>query len=1324
MAWRRRWQPAARGLGWAAGILLIALAIMVALAQLLLPLVADHPAWVAAQLSQRLQRPVSIAAMEGHRTRSGPSLVLHDVTIDVPAGESGSPLHIPAATLKLDFGGWLWPSRHLFNLHVSGLQLDLLHGRDGRWHLDGIGSGTTAQRQPVSLRGVSLDLWLNDVRVEVTDEALDRHYTLTARQLRLSRRGGYLQVGGVLRRTGAAGSLSVAGRFRDDGSAGRLWLGADQVDIPAVLQGVDLDGYTAHRGHGRLGLWVDWRGGHIVGATARVDLNDVRITAPGHGSANVPVLHGVAGLRQSTDGYELRWAGDQGGALLLALHQPAEGPRRLAVAARDLQLAPLLPWLALKSGLPDGVAQWLGDGRPHGELSRLALHWSEAAGLQSIELAFKDVGIDAAGALPGVSGLHGTLRGDREALSLELPVQATTLTFPHLFRQPLALSTFGGTLAFWPDGGEWHIGADALDVEGEGFAGQVRGQVRLPAQGGKPFVDLYAAVDHADVTATRLFLPPSTAPHGTVEWLDTALAAGTLDSAQVLLHGNLADWPFRHNEGRFEAHANISGLTLDYGHGEWPQAEGVNVVASFVNNGLLAEASSGQSLGVKVDKAVAVIPDYGQGLLDLNVSGHGAARDLLTFARQSPVARHQADVLAKMKLGGSGAFDFHLVLPLHDTASLSLDGNARLSAADLDAPEWNLTLGKLAGPLRFDAHGLQAGPLSGTFHGQPSTLGLAVGAATGDPSTMLSASMRGRYSMAELVSDYPSLDWLGKLSAGRSDFTVGFSIADTEGAAPAAQTLRVDSDLGGIALDLPAPLGKPADGSLPLQVAMTLPVDGGDVQVSLGQVMRGHLRLPQDVPNPGNPDARKPLAGALAFGSDMPTSLPSSDLRILGHADALDVTGWVQRAAAGAGGDGPGLESVDVSTGHAQWFGQPLGAMQIRAKVQPDALSVDVAGAAMAGNFSIPRQELAKRGITARLQHLYWPKDTSEPQKSPAAPAAPTAAAAPPAEPVPAVAKEDNPADTGIAPASVPPLHLWVSDLRLGAARLGEARLESWPTDQGMHIDQLRALSSRVQITGSGDWNGTASDSRTHMRIEFAAENLGSMLTALGYTGLFEGGKTHDELDASWPGSPSALALANMQGTLKVNVSDGRIPEVPPGMGRLFGLVSMAELPRRLTLDFGDVFGKGLAFDAITGDFTLADGNATTDNLVIQGPAARISISGRTGLRNRDYDQQVTVVPHVGNSLPIVGAVVAGPIGAAAGIAMQGLLGKGLNRAAGARYHVGGSWDKPVMTLIEKHDVPAPAATAPVLTPPYRDAGAPAAAGTAVLPAPASSAAH
>ncbi|TPG10482.1 TIGR02099 family protein [Rhodanobacter glycinis] len=1291
--WQRRLHRCARASGWIAGVTLILLAVLAALSQLLLPLLAQHPAWVAAQLSQRLQRPVSLASIEGRRTASGPLFVMHGVTIGAAVGTSGTPLRIPEAQLKLDFGGWLLPSRHLLNLHMRGLQLDLLHDAGG-WHVNGIGVAGGAGRQPLSLGPVSLGLWLEDLRVVVVDATLGKHYTLLSRQLRLSRQGDQIRFGGLLQREGVTTAVRTAGRFNQDGSAGQVWIGIDGAELKPLLDGIDMDGYTADHGSGKLNAWLDWRHGKLSRSLIRLDLDTLAVTAPTGGTASVAALHGLAGVRQAGDGYDIRWAGDDGSALALILHRPDSPQASMNVAARQLQLAPLLPWLALKPALAPALAQWLGSGHPHGELSRVALRWDRAAGLQTVDVAFADLGIDPVGKLPGVSGVSGELRGDAEALSLELPAQALTLQFPHAFRQPFVLSKLTGSLAFWPEDGDWHIGVDTLDFVGTGYAGQARGEVILPAQGGAPFMDMYATLDHADVPAAKLFWPLGSMSPGTIAWLDRALVTGNLDQAQVLVRGDMADWPFRHNEGRFEARAVLSGLTLDYGK-DWPRAVDINAVASFVNNGMLVEASGGQSLGVTVGKAVALIPDFGDGLLDLNVQGSGSGSSLMEFSRKSPIAAHEADTLAKLKLGGNGTFNFHLALPLKDSAGLQLDGTAQLQDADLAAPDWNLKLDKLNGPLRFDAHGLQVGPLDAGFRGQPSRLQMAIAAANSDPATVLSAQLRGSYRMAELVQDYPSLNWLGQLADGRSDFDIGFTIAHVSGSDALAQTLSIDSPLSGIALDLPAPLNKPAATNLPLHLTMSLPVGGSDLHVALGEVMRGRLRL-SDGP-------QRPLAATLAFGNQMPDTLPARDLRIRGHASQLDVTGWVQRAVAGSGGDGPGLESIDVGTDQAGWFGRPMGPLNLRAKPQPDVLSVDVEGAAMAGNFSVPTVDLDKRGVTARLQRLHWPKDPAPPASShPGKAAADTGATAA----VPAV----DPANTGINPAALPPFHLWVGDLRLGDARLGDARLETWPTANGLHIEQLRALSSRVQINASGDWNGSASNSRTHMKISFAAEDLGAMMGAFGFDGLVNGGKTHDQLDASWPGGPSALSLATMDGTLSIHVSDGRIPEATsPGVGRLLGLVSLAELPRRLTLDFGDVFGKGLAFDSIAGDFHLADGNATTDNLLIAGSSANISITGRTGLRAHDYDQEMRVVPHVGNSLPLVGAVVGGPIGAAAGFAVQGLLGRGLNKAASARYRVTGTWDKPVMTLVEKHDV----TVAPLLD---RSVGLPAAAGSAALP--------
>ena len=1278
-----------RALSWIVGTMVIVLAVLMALGQILLPLLARHPAWVAGQLSQRLQRPVSISSMEGRWTPSGPEFILHGVRVGAAAG--GAVLRLPESELKLDFGGWLLPSRQLLNLHVRDLQLDLLHDTAG-WHVNGIGVGAGSDSQPMSLGPLSMDLWLANLRLVVDDTTTGKRYTLISPQLRLSHQGDQLRFGGRLQREGVPdASVRLAGRSSDDGRAGRVWVGVDGAQLPALLDGFDTGGYRLDHGRGRLSAWLDWKEGKLSSSLIRFGLDSLAVTAPAGGSASVVTLHGLAGVHASADGYQLRWAGDDGSALVADLHHPVTGQTTVEVAARALQLAPLLPWLALKPDMPGPLARWLGSGHPRGELDQLDLHWSQAVGVQELALQFSGMGIDPVGKLPGLEGLHGQLRGDAEAISLELPAQSTIVQSPHLFRQPFVLSRLSGNLAFWAEDGDWHLGVDTLDFVGAGYAGSARGQLILPAAGGAPFAKIYVSLDPSDVASAKLFWPIGVMPPASIAWLDRALVSGKLDQAQVLLYGNLGDWPFRHNEGRFEARAQISALTFDYGK-DWPRAEGVNAIASFINSGMLVEVDAGQSLGVKVDKAVALIPDFGEGLLDLNVQGSGSAAGLLEFARKSPIANRQADVLAKLKLGGSGSFGFHLALPLKDVSKAQLNGSAQLKDADLSAPAWNLQLARLNGPLTFDLHGMQAGPLNTSFHGEPSSLQMAIAGANADPATILSATLQGNYRVAELIQDYPSLDWIGKLADGRSDFAIGFSIAHQAGSDALAQTLSVDSPLIGTTLDLPAPLDKPAGASLPLHLSMSLPVSGSDVQIALGQLMRGHLRLPAD--------PQQVLAGTLAFGDQMPQSLPLRDLRIRGHAATLDVTGWVQRVAGGSG-DGPGLESLDVSTDRAGWFGRPLGALKLVATPRPDVLSVDVDGASMAGNFSVPTVELGKRGVTARLQRLHWPAQDAKPADGAAASGGAVV----------------DPANTGINPAALPPFHLWIGDLRLGDAKLGEARLETWPTARGMHIEQLRALSKRVQVTASGDWNGSASNSHTHMRINFSAEDLGAMLGALGYDGLVNGGKTHDELDASWPGSPSALTLATMDGTLSVDVRDGRIPEASsPGMGRLLGLVSLAELPRRLTLDFGDVFGKGLGFDSITGNFRLSDGNATTSNLVIDGPAANISVKGRTGLRARDYDQQMWVVPHVGNSLPLVGAVVGGPIGAAAGFAVQGLLGKGLNHAASARYKITGSWDKPVITLVEKHVV-----TQPTVVLPASSSSAPAPAPS--VPAPASSSA-
>ena len=106
----------------------------------------------------------------------------------------------------------------------------------------------------------------------------------------------------------------------------------------------------------------------------------------------------------------------------------------------------------------------------------------------------------------------------------------------------------------------------------------------------------------------------------------------------------------------------------------------------------------------------------------------------------------------------------------------------------------------------------------------------------------------------------------------------------------------------------------------------------------------------------------------------------------------------------------------------------------------------------------------------------------------------------------------------------------------------------------------------------------------------------------------------------------------------------------------MLGLLSLAEIPRRLSLDFSDFFQKGFAFNTARGDFIFDDGSARTDNLHIDGPAAEIRVSGSTGLREKLYDQRVEVLPKAGGVLPAIGLLAGGPAGAAVGAVAQAVL--------------------------------------------------------------------
>ena len=204
--------------------------------------------------------------------------------------------------------------------------------------------------------------------------------------------------------------------------------------------------------------------------------------------------------------------------------------------------------------------------------------------------------------------------------------------------------------------------------------------------------------------------------------------------------------------------------------------------------------------------------------------------------------------------------------------------------------------------------------------------------------------------------------------------------------------------------------------------------------------------------------------------------------------------------------------------------------------------------------------------------------------------------------------------------------------------------------------------------------------------MEIKDGQLASLLEAYDFKEDMTGGELSGTLHASWEGAPWEITPARVNGKLYLLIKNGQLLDVEPGAGRVFGLLSLHTLQRRLSLDFSDLFKKGFAFDKIEGNFVLDNGDAYTNDLVINGPAARIEISGRIGLANNDYDELVTVIPSMTSSLPLAGAIAGGPAVGAALLVAERLLGDKLeqvSRFTHTHYAVTGPWSDPVFTKID-----------------------------------------
>ncbi|MGE3771330.1 MAG: YhdP family protein [Gammaproteobacteria bacterium] len=937
-------------------------------------------------------------------------------------------------------------------------------------------------------------------------------------------------------------------------------------------------------------------------------------------------------------------------------HWRRDGDAVAVDATADLLTLDLLTALARR--LPPALQQ------ARGELQQLRFAWRgapDAAPRWFLQTGVAHGSVGAVGLLPGFDALEAGLAANAQGGALAFDNGGVIVAAGDRFVAPVPLDGASGVVHWQRDGDAWRVATPALSGTAAAIPFEIAGSAALAA-GRRPRVDAELTLGAADLSRLPRLLPKGALNERAEHWFRQAFHGGELSSARAELRGDLADFPFDAGNGLLAVEFDVADVSLEYSD-KWPVVDGVRAHGAIAGRHFRVQASEARlfdSPGRDIDLSISDLFGKTPVLVGV-VTVRATLPDTLKTIAQSPLKDGPARRLSTIALSGGFDLGLDLNIGLKRGAERSVLGTVSFDGNRLRTQDGKLTLEDLRGKVSFTREDFYGEELTANYEGDP--VGLVVNGGIGDPNYETEFRMTGHAEAARIrtyLQRYvPYLhDWLarsGKLEAitGETAWKVVLSLPHVAaGEAPPAKKLRIESSLNGLGIDLPWPFGKVAAEPKSLAIETAIGSDAArTTRVSLGDTVRFEL---DQAPRDERPGSGRITRADVAFGRSEATAAQAG-IWLHGQLSSLPLADWARLLEDASTPQSPTASlpiAFDVRVNELATLGQRFADVAFRGRKDANAWRITMDSARAAGEIVVPL-DLATAPLSLNLTRLWLEK------------------------------VESGGARTTIDPRRIPAVALECASFKYGDVDFGSASLVTTRQPDGQKLEKLVFTNDALQVDATGEWRLDAGAHHSHFSIDLKARALGDMLARFGYDSAnIEGGKTRLELEADWAGMPSEFTLERLDGSLGLKVGKGRFLDIEPGGGRLFGLLSLQTLPRRLSLDFSDLFKKGFAFDRIEGWFELENGNAYTNSLLMDGPSGKVEISGRTGLAAKDYDQIAVVTPALSDSIPLASAVF-GPAGIGVGAAIY--LGQKVFKEVPAQvdrflrreYAVTGPWAEP-----------------------------------------------
>ncbi len=859
-----------------------------------------------------------------------------------------------------------------------------------------------------------------------------------------------------------------------------------------------------------------------------------------------------------------------------------------------------------------------------------------------------DVGVAANEKFPGIRGFTGNLRADRAGGLLEIKAEDMSISLPDILSEDIVLDAATGTVIWRRSGNRLTFLSDYIAIRNADFSSETNVELTFVDGGGAPVIDLESTWSVADLSSARNYLPEKLMKPRLFQWLQQALVSGRISRGRTQLNGPLDKFPFDNDEGRLLMEANIRDATLLY-HTKWPAAELIDLDVGVENLRLYSNRSRSINAGNEVIDAKVEIPDLRKPVLTIEGFATGQLETIRQFAMQSPIAQLFGDQLDRVTVDGDASFSLALTVPLQDWLNFDFSTRIQSNKGFLRVDGFDPPVSELNGFVIIDRESIRSEALTGQFLGRPVTIDL-VPAPESMPGYRLVANATGVATATGLSEGFgvPLESYLG----GEAEYTANLYFPSSKLDVPPPFRIEIESDLAGLSVDLPAPLTKAPNDPMPLSASIEVLRDAGNIvtEGNAGELLSWQATF-MKLDTGWDFDR-----GGLSIGTEPVVPAETRGLHVRGSTEYVRLQDWLDlsRHENAQLGVIERVRSVDMTVDNLYLLGQHIVDHHVRVDRSGEDWSVQLKGDNISGFAVIPYEFTAERVLTLDMERLLLPGDGEATEE---------------------VART-------VDPRTLPSISLKAAEFAFGDRFLGSVETLFERTENGLEATNIQAKDETFEVSGSASWVVDPADAagyRTAISAKLTSTDIERTMQRLNYTPGIVGEDLTILFDLNWSGGPREDFMDSLSGGVTVNFGAGQLVEVEPGAGRVFGLMSVGALPRRLSLDFTDVFDKGYGFDTINGDFRLKDGEAYTCNLSLAGPAADIGIVGRASLVSREYEQAAVVSANVGNTLPIVGAVIAGPQVAAALLIFSQIFKKPLQDMGQVYYGIDGSWDEPTV---------------------------------------------